>query len=185
LTEPRELAGEPDGEDSSEVVVDQQPPSVIETPKEEEAKPVEIQKEKSEEMEEEEETMVELSLSVETQEDSKKEEVKEEAEKPPTPPSSPLPDEDLPPMLPTTPPPVLQVKTPPARPTSLPGAASSTARSSFLHSALLGRPQVPVKPAALMLANVSSNGRRHQNTPVVSKDFCIILFLSNLGKLKN
>jgi len=162
--EPRELSGEPDGEDSSVAVVDQQPPAVEKPVEMEEMsmKFTEILQDKAEE--EVEEVHVELAPpAVEEKEEVKKAVV----DKPPTPPSSPLPDEDLPPMLPSTPPPVLQLKTPPARPTSLPGAGNSNARSSFLHSTMLGRPQVPAKPASLMLANVSSSGRRHPTTPVV------------------
>ncbi|XP_059472558.1 titin [Neocloeon triangulifer] len=157
--EPRELAGEPDGEDSKVTEVDNQP-----EPKEKE-EVVEVPMEKVEEPKVEEvpqpaEEKTELVVEEEI-----------DSSKPPTPPSSPLPDDDLPPMLPNTPPPVLQIKTPPARPTSLPTVVTSgnitpNARSSFLHSNMLGRPQVPAKPASLMLANVSSSGRRHPTTPV-------------------
>jgi hypothetical protein len=55
--------------------------------------------------------------------------------------------------------PPIQQKTPPQRPTSLP-AQTATPRSSFLHGAMLGRPQVPAKPASL-LASIASAVKRH------------------------
>jgi hypothetical protein len=82
-----------------------------------------------------------------------------EEDKPPTPPSSPVPEA---PELPSTPPPLVQDKTPPARPTSLPGAA--TLRSTFLHSTMMGKPIIPAKPASLMLG---SGNWRHSTSPVV------------------
>ncbi|XP_065338990.1 proteoglycan 4-like [Cloeon dipterum] len=270
--EPRELAGEPDGEDSKVDVADCQPPPASEIVMKAEEAPIEqLEEPKTEEVvsdppEEAQPQEVEVELTPATKET--------DPGKAPTPPSSPLPEEDLPPMLPNTPPPVLQEKTPspvlpveipppvlqektpspvlpvetsspvlqkktplpelpvetpppvlqektpspvlpmrtpppvpqvktpppvpqgitplpvllmrtpppvprvrtpspvrqmrtpPPRPANLPSPGSADARTSFLHCNMLGRPQVPAKPASLVLANVSSSGRRHSTTPM-------------------